>query len=61
MAFEDTINDFEKLSKEEIAAFDLNDSIIHVDFMIGSSDLSIKAILEDGSEVAIFTNGTWSI
>ena len=61
MAFEDTIKDFEKLSKEEIAAFDLNDSIIHVDFMIGSSDLSIKAILEDGSEVAIFTNGTWSI
>ena len=61
MAFEDTIKDFEKMSKEEIAAFDLNDSIIHIDFMIGSSDLNIKAILEDGSETAIFTNGTWAI
>ena len=61
MGFEDTIKDFEKLSKEEIKAFDLNDSIIHVDFMIGSADLNIKAILEDGSEVVIFNEGTWAI
>lgn len=61
MGFEDAIKDFEKLSKEEIKAFDLNDSIIHVDFMIGSADLNIKAILEDGSEVVIFNEGTWSI
>ena len=56
-----TIKDFEKLSKEEIKSFDLNDSIIHVDFMIGSADLNIKAILEDGSEVVIFNEGTWAI
>ena len=61
MGFEDTIKDFEKLSKEEIKAFDLNDSIIHIDFMIGSADLNIKAILESGEKVTIFNEGTWAI
>ena len=46
---------------EEIKAFDLNDSIIHVDFMIGSADLSIVATTFDGKEVQIFENGTWAI
>ena len=49
------------MSQEEIKAFDLNDSIIHVDFMIGSADLSITAETNNGSTVAIFENGTWAI
>ena len=61
MGFEDCIRDFEHKSKEEIEKFDLNDSIIHVDFMIGSSDLSIKAQLENGKLVDIFKDGTWAI
>ena len=61
MGFEDTIKGFENMSQEEIKAFDLNDSIIHVDFMIGSSDLSITAETNNGSVVAIFENGTWAI
>jgi len=35
--------------------------MIHVDFMIGSSDLSIVAELHDGSTKQIFENGTWAI
>lgn len=61
MGFEDTIVNFEKLSKEEIKSFDLNDSIIHVDFMIGTSDLSIKAVLKNDQVVDIFKDGTWAI
>ena len=61
MGFEDTIKGFETMSQEEIKAFDLNDSIIHVDFMIGSADLSIVATTHDGNEVQIFENGTWAI
>ena len=61
MGFEDCIKDFEKLSKEEIAAYDLNDSIIHIDFMIGTADLSIKAELENGKTIDIFKDGTWAI
>ena len=61
MGFEDTIKGFENMSQEEIKAFDLNDSIIHVDFMIGSADLSIVALTEEGTEVQIFKDGTWAI
>ena len=39
----------------------LNDSITHVDFMIGSSDLSIKGYTFDGKEIEVFKNGTWNI
>ena len=49
------------ISKEEIEKFDLNDSMIHVDFMIGSADLSIVATLYDGTQVDIFKEGTWAI
>ena len=38
----------------------VNDSSIHVDFMIGSDDLNIVGIREDGSEFKIFENGTWA-
>ena len=38
----------------------VNDSIIHVDFMIGSEDLSIDGIRPDGSRESIFRNGTWA-
>lgn len=61
MGFEDTIKGYENMTREEIDAFDINDSIIHVDFMIGTKDLSIQAELEDGSKVAIFEKGTWAI
>ena len=54
-------SDFEKLSEEEIEAVELNKSIIHVDFMIGSKDLSIVAETYDGKTVQIFKDGTWSI
>ena len=61
MGFEDTIKGFENMTQEEIKAFDLNDSIIHVDFMIGSADLSIVALTHEGNEVQIFKDGTWAI
>ena len=38
----------------------INDSIIHEDFMIGTKDMSIKAILADGREIDIFKDGEWA-
>ena len=38
----------------------INESMIHVDFMIGTEDLSITAITRDGKRVAIFENGNWA-
>lgn len=60
-AFTECIKNYQNLSEEEIAAIDLNKSIIHVDFMIGSNDLAIKAICYDGNEVEIFKDGVWAI
>ncbi|CAC7270391.1 aminopeptidase PepS [Staphylococcus aureus] len=45
---------------EEKIASGLNDSNVHVDFMIGSSDLTIYGIFEDGSKELVFENGNWA-
>lgn len=60
-AFNDCIRDFDKLTEEEIKAVDLNISMIHVDFMIGTEDLHIEAETFDGKQVVIFDKGTWAI
>lgn len=60
-AFNECVRDYQKKSEEEINAIDLNKSLIHVDFMIGSEDLSIVAETYDGKEVQIFSNGVWAI
>lgn len=46
---------------EKVLALGGNDSLTHVDFMIGTSDLSITGIGFDGSETPIFVNGNWAI
>jgi len=47
-------------SKEELEAMGFNQSIIHVDFMIGSDDMNIKGLKADGSWEDIFINGSWA-
>ncbi len=44
----------QKMSQEELAENGANDSLIHVDFMVGSSDLNIVGVKADGSEVSVF-------
>ncbi|MDE5566295.1 MAG: aminopeptidase [Anaeroplasmataceae bacterium] len=60
-AFTECINDYQSKSEEEIQKIDLNKSMIHVDFMIGSKDLDIVATTYDGKKVQIFKNGIWAI
>ncbi len=60
-AFEDCIKDFANLSEEEIKKVGLNNSVIHVDFMIGSSDLDIVGETFDGKKVQIFKDGEFAI
>ena len=52
--------DVENLSKEELEERGTNDSNIHVDFMIGTKDLSITAVTNTGEIVQIFKNGNWA-
>ena len=47
------------MSTEELLQKGLNDSLAHVDFMIGTADLTITAKTEDGKEIKVFENGDW--
>ena len=58
--FPDTIKEFEKKSLEECRALGINDSMIHVDFMIGCDSMTIDATCADGKVVPIFRNGNWA-
>ncbi|MBO4211374.1 MAG: aminopeptidase [Oscillospiraceae bacterium] len=58
--FADTINDFEHKSLEECRKLGINDSMIHVDFMIGYEGLDIDAVTRDGKTVPIFRKGKWA-
>ena len=60
MGFTNLIEGYENYSQEELYKMGINDSCIHVDFMIGSEDLDIKGYTKDGQEIQIFKNGTWA-
>ncbi len=60
MGFTNVLRDFEKYTDDEAHALGINDSVIHVDFMIGTKDMSIKAVCADGKTVDIFTDGEWA-
>lgn len=49
------------MSPDELAANGLNQSIVHVDFMIGSAEMDIDGILADGTVEPIFRKGNWAI
>ncbi|MNV51577.1 Aminopeptidase 2 [compost metagenome] len=48
------------MSKEELAEHGLNDSLTHVDFMIGSAEMNIYGVTADGTEEQVFVNGNWA-
>ena len=60
-AFNNNIKNYENMTQEDFERLNVNDSMIHVDFMIGSADLSIIGTTYDGKEVEVFKNGTWAI
>ena len=60
-AFEECIKDFTNKSEKEIEEIDLNKSVIHVDFMIGTADLDIVGETYDGKTVQIFKDGEFAI
>ncbi|MGX7125020.1 aminopeptidase [Enterococcus viikkiensis] len=48
------------MNEEELIEHGLNRSKNHVDFMIGSGQMNIDGIRQDGSRIAIFRNGDWA-
>ncbi|MBQ4049431.1 MAG: aminopeptidase [Clostridia bacterium] len=48
------------MTKDELLEKGINNSLEHVDFMVGTADLSITATTEDGKEMVIFKDGDWT-
>ena len=59
-AYESCVKDADKYSEEELEKICVNNSVIHVDFMIGTSDLEITGINKNGEAIQIFSNGNWA-
>ncbi|MBQ9987639.1 MAG: aminopeptidase [Erysipelotrichales bacterium] len=60
-AFKNNLEGYENYTEEDLKAMDVNESVNHVDFMIGSEDLSIIGIKSTGEEVIVFENGKWAL
>ncbi len=58
--YADTIRDNHSKTLQECQALGINDSMIHVDFMIGCDSMNIDAICENGETVPVFRNGNWA-
>lgn len=48
------------MTKEELAKHHLNQSITHVDFMVGSAEMDIDGISNDGTTEPVFRKGNWA-
>lgn len=59
-AYPMTVKTKGKTAKEVAEAYNLNRSNIHIDFMVGSDDLTVEGHLENGEIIEIFKKGTWS-
>lgn len=48
------------MAREELVKHGLNQSITHVDFMVGSEQMDIDGIHDDGSSEPVFSRGNWA-
>lgn len=58
--FNECLKNYGAYSDEECKRRGINDSMIHVDFMIGSRDMNITGITAGGERVAILKDGNWA-
>ena len=59
MGFPECIENGFTMDKDTLISSGINQSAIHVDFMVGSDDLSIDGIKKDGTREPIFVGGQW--
>ena len=60
MGFADTIRGYADKTLDECRKLGVNDSMVHEDFMIGTADMSIDALCENGQTAPIFRSGNWA-
>ncbi|ASA21721.1 aminopeptidase [Paenibacillus donghaensis] len=60
MAYAFCLEGGKEMTPEQLMERGLNDSVTHVDFMIGSAEMNIYGITADGKEEPVFLNGNWA-
>ncbi len=60
MGYADTIRDHKNLTLDQCRKLGINESMIHVDFMIGCKGMDIDAVCRDGKTVPLFRDGNWA-
>ena len=58
--FANCVRGFEEKSDEQLRALGVNDSMIHVDFMMGNEDLDIDGVTDTGARYPVFRGGRWA-
>ncbi|MEK6256578.1 MAG: aminopeptidase, partial [Chloroflexota bacterium] len=59
-AFKFAMKDGIDMTDEEFADVGGNNSLAHVDFMIGSGEMDVDGVRQDGSTEAVMRNGEWA-
>lgn len=59
-AYAATLQGGEEMEEEAFAAAGGNQSLVHVDFMIGSGDLDVDGLLADGTAEPVMRKGEWA-
>lgn len=59
--FKECLKNGNELTEEDLESVGYNNSKNHIDMMIGTNDLSIKAITYDNKEIEIFKEGSFNI
>jgi len=58
-SYSSCLEDGDKATKEELAARGANESLIHVDWMIGSAEMDIDGITAQGTAEPVMRRGEW--
>lgn len=59
-AYADCVKGTQGKTDDELLEMGINQSLTHVDFMVGSADMEIIGTTQDGKEVAVFKNGNFA-
>ncbi len=58
-SYSENLAGIEEMSDEAKLAHGANESMVHVDWMIGSGDMDVDGIRGDGSTIALMRSGEW--
>lgn len=60
-AYSENLANGEELSEEDKLKAGMNDSLIHVDFMVGGEAVTVTGVKPDGTQVVLLSDGDWQI